>query len=164
MSDNSPEVVFKRPSVGSGEPTSDEYAQPRLGEIAPAITPLIIGFLLLLALISMLGWWSVLQMDSVSSYAHDLEIQHSARLSLLLNLRLAITKLDNEARARQQAEARRELGPLIDVRLGNAREEVKELLPILDRPPLADEPSWRQMRNESPVLHRSYGRFAALQS
>ena len=148
MSDNSPEVVYRRPSVRTVEPSSDEYAQPRLGEIAPAITPLIIGFLLLLALISMLGWWSVSQMDSVSYFAHNLEIQHSARLSLLLNLRLAITKLDNEARARQQAEARRELGPLMHVRLGNAREEVKDLLPILDRPPLADEPSWRQMRND----------------
>ena len=141
------EVVYRR------APHQDEDGRPpgptvraRAREIAPAITPLIIGFTVLLVLICVLGYWSVHLMDEVNYQARDIETQHSARLSLLLNLRLALTKLDNEARARHEAEARRELMPPLDLRLGRARDVVRDYLDQLEKPPLSEEQSWSQFR------------------
>ena len=76
-------------------------------EIAPAITPLAVGFLFLLGLILVLGIWSEKVMSDVSFRNVTLIVQHGARLRLLLDMRLALTKLDNEARARSEIETRR---------------------------------------------------------
>ena len=119
--------------------------------VAPTITPIIIGFLLLLGLISGLGLLSAKQIDQVSFNAKDLVSQNSAHQSVLLNLRLALTKLDNEARAQNGAESRRELKPPFDLRLNSAREEVEKNLAFLDRPPLADDPAWQQLRTDIKV-------------
>ncbi|HSE34253.1 MAG TPA: ATP-binding protein [Pyrinomonadaceae bacterium] len=147
--DKPAEIVYRRaPAAGSKPPSSTEPFQVRVREIAPAITPLVIGFLLLLALIAMLSLWSVRIMTEVSFQARDLESQYSARNSLLLNLRLAITKLDNEARTRADAESRGGLNPPFELRLSTARDEVSDLILRLDRPPLSEDPSWLQFRND----------------
>src|SRR5678816_1968015 len=99
------EVVYRRtePS-GATNPNAPPPAneRQRVREIAPAITPLVIGFTLLLALISILGYLSVQRMNDVSNEVISLEQQHTARLRLLLGLRLAVTKLNNEARRREE--------------------------------------------------------------
>ena len=115
-------------------------------EIAPAITPLVIGFTLLLGLILLQGFVSIRRTDDVSFRVLDLENTYAARLSLLLKLRLAVTKLDNEARARQEAVARDELKPPFALRLSRARDEVIDLLEQLEKPPLSEDSSWRQFR------------------
>ena len=142
------EIVYRRTQVTGELPAPTEPLLLRTREIAPAITPLIIGFLLLLALIALLAWLSVQKMTDVSFQARDLEQQYSARLSLLLNLRLALTKLDNEARMRLQAESRRELVPPFDVRLDGARDGINKLVRQLDSPPLSESAPWRQFRND----------------
>src|SRR5437899_287951 len=137
-------VVYRRV-----EPQTRPGAQPEFDRgIAPAVTPLVIGFTLLLIVISVLGYLSVRRMDEVSVQVLDLEHQHAARVSLLLQLRLALTKLDTEARLRQRAEARRELMPPFDVRLGTARGETGRLLLLMERPPLSGEPKWKQFRGD----------------
>ncbi len=137
-------VVYRRV-----EPQTRPGAQPEFDRgIAPAVTPLVIGFTLLLIVISVLGYLSVRRMDEVSIQVLDLEHQHAARVSLLLQLRLALTKLDTEARLRQRAEARRELMPPFDVRLGTARGEMGKLLLLMERPPLSGEPKWKQFRGD----------------
>ena len=129
------QVVYRRTPHGSEDvPAQGETIQARAREIAPAITPLIIGFAVLLALIFVLGYLSIRRMDEVSYQGRELELQHSARLSLLLNLRLALTKLDNEVRLRHEAEARGELKPPFDLRLSKARDEINSLLPQIERP------------------------------
>lgn len=151
VDNDSGEVVYRRVEpAAENQPQKQEPKglRSRAREIAPAITPLIIGFTLLLALISALGYLSVQRMNEVSFRVLDLEHQHSARLGLLLRLRLAVTKVNNEARARQDAEARGELKPPFDFRLGNAQEEVQELLRLLERPPLSQDPVWRRFRDE----------------
>jgi signal transduction histidine kinase len=143
------QVVYRRTPHGNEEvPSPVETIQARAREIAPAITPLIIGFTVLLALIFVLGYLSIRRMDEVSTQGRELELQHSARLSLLLNLRLALTKLDNEARLRQQAESRGELKPPLDLRLSTARDEINRLLPQIERPPLSEDPNWSQFRRD----------------
>lgn len=130
------------------EPGVAETIQVRVREIAPAIMPIVVGFALLLAVIAVLGRLSEQEMIDVSFRAHDLEVQRSARLSLLLELRLALTRLDIEARTRAIAESRREITPPLDVPLDNAREKVKQLLEKLEQPPLVEEKAWLQFHND----------------
>ena len=149
-SDHSSERVYRvEPAHGkqSAAPTP-KTLRARAREIAPAIMPLVIGFTLLLALISVLGYLSVQRMNSVSFHVLDLERQYSARLRLLLDLRLAVTKLNNEARAREVAISRGELKPPLSFPLGNAREDINKLLRQLDRPPLTDEPAWQSFTQD----------------
>jgi signal transduction histidine kinase len=110
--------------------------------------PLIVGFLLLLILIFVLGALSVRRMDEVSVAVLELDQHHAAKLSLLLKLRLAVTKLNNEARARAESEARGEMRPPLDLRLNTAQEELSDLLLQLERPPLSEDPTWRQFRTD----------------
>jgi len=140
------EPVYRHAEAADGKepslPSPPEIPRSQAREIAPAISPLVVGFTLLLALISILGYLSVQKMNDVSSTVLDLERQHTTRLGLLLQLRLAVTKLNNEVRAIQETEARGGLKPPFDVRLSTAREEVNNLLRRLEKPPLSEEPEW----------------------
>lgn len=140
-------MVYRRTDF-SGQRLPGDSVQARAREIAPAITPLIIGFTLLLALILLQGYLSVHRTSDVSLHVLDLENQHAARLSLLLQLRLALTKVDNEARERQQARARNEIQPPFGLRLNRARDELNDLIRQLDKPPLSEAPEWRQFRTD----------------
>jgi signal transduction histidine kinase len=149
--EDNPTVVYRR-LEGPEETLPPGASHPALPsvwsrELAPAIMPLIIGFLLLLILIYVLGFLSVRRMDEVSVSVLALEQQHAAKLNLLLNLRLAVTKLNNEARARADSEARNELRSPFDVRLYSARDEMNDLLLQLERPLLAD-PKWQKFKND----------------
>jgi signal transduction histidine kinase len=153
--DHHPEVVYRRTEPSDGEglraPQPPVSSRPRVREIAPAITPLVIGFFFLLVLISVLGYLSVQRMNEVSSRVSELRVQNSARLDLLLRLRLAITKLDNEARMRQEADARNELKPPFEFRLNNARDEVNKLVRLLEGPPLTEDPVWSRFREDLKI-------------
>jgi signal transduction histidine kinase len=116
--------------------------------LAPTLTPLVVGFVVLLSLVFVLGNYSLNKLEGVSSRVLDLEQRHAAKLSLLLQLRVALTRLDNEARARAESEARRELRPPFELRLRNARSELNALLPRFDNPELIKIPSWRAMRDD----------------
>ena len=173
-----PQVVYRKSSDRDG--TRVRSALSSLRGYAPALAPLIIGFLLLLVLISGLGFLSLKKMNDVGYYARDRALQRSARLSLLLDLRLNVTKLDNEARLRGRAEAgpeqqRRELLPPFEVKLNTARGEVAEALQRLDIPPLSQEADWQDLRNtlhsyvvitmdEKSYSLEGYERFRAVDS
>lgn len=150
--DHRPAVVYRRiePSDGEGPrvPQPPVSSRPRAREIAPAITPLVIGFTLLLVLISVLGYLSVQRMNTVNFRVLDLEQQHSERLRVLLNLRVAATKLNNEARRREEVESRRELNPPFEIPLNRARDDVKKQLRVLETPPLNENKSWNDFRDD----------------
>jgi len=141
-------VVYRRtdPINAPRQSGSSRVNNQRARGLAPALVPLIVGFLALLILIGVLGVLSVRRMDEVSNAVLDLEQHHAAKLSLLLKLRLAVTKLNNEARARAESEARRELRPPLDLRLNLAQDEMKGLLQQLQSPPLTDDPTWQKFR------------------
>jgi signal transduction histidine kinase len=147
-----PKVVYRRvepTEINAHAPvTTPPTKSGWVREISPAIVPLIVGFVLLLILIAVLGLLSVNRMDEVGNAVLDLEQQHAAKLSLLLKLRLAVTQLDNEVRARSEADARRELKPPFDFRLSNSRADANELLRQLERPTLANDPTWGRFRTD----------------
>ena len=149
--EDQPRIVYRRadstnPKAASAATGTASSVWTR--ELSPAILPLIVGFLLLLILILVLGLLSVSRMNEVGRAVLDLEQQHAAKLSLLLKLRLAVTKLNNEARTRDEANARRELKPPFELRLGIARGEVSKLLGPVEQLALAGDPAWRRFRSD----------------
>jgi signal transduction histidine kinase len=139
-----PEVVYRR----TPEPTGAISPRERLRGLAPAITPLIIGFLLLLGLILALGLRSVNKMDEVGSNTRQRALEYSARLGLLEDLRLKFSQLDNEARARHREESSRELKPPFDIKVDKAREEARKAMVLLDHEPLSENPAWIKLRQD----------------
>jgi signal transduction histidine kinase len=146
------EVVYARirapEEEAGGEPGSEKggrgsHVQSR---IAPTLKPLLVGFALLLALIMALSYLSVRQLEEVSREVLDLERQYAGKLSILLRLRTASTKLDNEARARQATEARNELSTPFHARLRSARNELQDVLTLYDHLPLAQTNEGRTLR------------------
>ena len=94
-----PEVVYRRmPAPGSREANA-ESAPERRG-LALTLIPLIVGFVLLLGLISAVAFVSVRLMDDVGLQARDVGVQRTGRLNLLWDIRLNATRVDNEARVR----------------------------------------------------------------
>ena len=143
-----PEIVYRK-TPDPNAPTRRRLSALR--GFAPALVPLLVGFLLLLGVILGLGYSAVQKIDNLSFQGRDLAFQNSARLKLLLDLRLKITKLDNEARLRARADSslqREPLMPPFDVRLNNARAEVAQVLEQFDKPPLSEEPKWKTTRSE----------------
>ncbi|HET6974430.1 MAG TPA: ATP-binding protein [Pyrinomonadaceae bacterium] len=143
-----PEVVYRRlPVPGSSENNAE--AEPENRGLALALTPLIIGFVLLLGLISAVAFISVRLMNDVGFRAREVGLQRTGRLNLLWDVRLKVTRLDSEARARARTESEaRELAPPFDFRLNTNRAEVIEVARQLDTPPLSREASWQKLHND----------------
>lgn len=139
------EVVYRR--VLPPDPASAETGE---GErrLDPTLLPLIGGFAILLVLILVLGNLSMRRLEDTSRNALSQEQSYAARTNLLLRLRVALTRLDNEARDRMEAAARHELTPPFDVRLNTAQGQAADLLPQLDHLPLSEMPGWRAFRDD----------------
>ena len=142
-----PEVVYRRmPDSRTAEAAVVVDLAKRA--FVRAITPLIIGFLLLLGLVGALGLRSATKMESVAFNARDLTFQYSAQLALLQDLRLMVTKLDNEARLRHMSASVGDLSPPFDLRLNSARDDVRKTFASLNRPPLSEKKEWVKLRTD----------------
>ncbi|HEY0763647.1 MAG TPA: ATP-binding protein [Pyrinomonadaceae bacterium] len=137
-----PEVVYRR----MPDPDANAGSGERRRGFAPAITPLIIGFLLLLVLILALGIKSANKMQDVGLNTQARALDYSARLNTLSNLRLKFAQLDNEARVRHRDETT--LKPPFDVKLDKTREEAKKAMALMDHPPLSENASWVKLRDD----------------
>lgn len=144
------QVVYRRvtapnPDQPGSTPNGGSTAAKQL---APALTPLIMGFALLLILIFVLGYFGVRKIEDTSREVLEMEHQHASSLSLLLQLRVALTRLDNEARDRDEAEMRQEIRPPFDIRLSTARNEVNRLVLLCERATLGQTQQWRTFRGD----------------
>lgn len=142
------EVVYRRSGVDKYTPPSESAVVADLARRAfvRAITPLIIGFLLLLGLISVLGWRSANQMEQVRNNTSELTQQYFTRQNLLIDLRLRLSRVDYEIRIRNTALSQRGLAPPFDLNVDTARDELKKSIAILDRNPIFKDPDWTQLR------------------
>ena len=136
------EVVYRRLPPASQTPSRSRGDS----RIDPALLPLIVGFAILLMLILLLGNLSVMRLEDTSRRALQLEQTHLARMTLLLQLRVALTRLDNEARDRMAADARREIRPPFDLRLDTERKKLSDLLDSMDRTHLSEQAGWQHLR------------------
>ena len=139
------EVVYRRtPTPGS----VSESTERRRG-YAPAIAPLIIGFLLLLGLILALGLRSARKVDELGANSRQLNLEYSTRLSRLSELKTKLMALDIEARFRALAEARRELRPPFPFRLDHARDDATDAFTTLGPPPQSEDEETRKKEQKN---------------
>src|SRR6185503_20518108 len=139
------DVVYRRTA---SDETKTPPRGPREPRFDPTLMPLLVGCALLLLFVIVLGNLSIRLVQDTSREVSSLEQQFAARAALLLQLRIALTRLDNEARDKMEAQARQELRPPFDMRLSNARNELTKLMPLLNRPPLSPLPKWQAFHRD----------------
>ena len=125
------ETVYRKTSPATAATSFAERARG----YAPAIMPLIVGFLLLLAVILVLGLVSANEMTEVASNARIKTQRYSERLKRLLQVRLSFVKLESEARVRDISETSRQITPPLQIRLDEARAEASKALEDIGPPP-----------------------------
>jgi signal transduction histidine kinase len=146
------EVVNRRSLSSERFQSGDEHGMPARQELqpktslAPGLTPLLVGFVLLLVLIGLLGYFSRGELDTVETGTAFFQIQYTSEIEQLLSIHAVAIGLDSEARVRSVAKLRGELTPPLDLRLGNARIAVEKELGELAGKSFADEESWRVLR------------------
>jgi signal transduction histidine kinase len=144
-------VVYSRPEGEGGEGGArPAAAAPAAGVRAydslwRTLVPLVVGFTLLVGLVFGLGYQSASKVSDITAGARDEYRRLSTLSDTLLNLRLALSGLDTEARIRARVDAGTSgvMLPPTDLKLRNARGEVEKLLAEFDRLPFAD-PSKKQ--------------------
>src|ERR1051325_3631283 len=148
------EVVYRRVQTLAERTEQASKNRPRQAiterSISPTLLPLIVGFALLLTVIIVLGRISMNRLDQVSTDVLNLERAYAGKLGILLELRLALTNLNNEARARGRLEGEPEPivpMPFYGLRISRARGEVERVLPRFEHLPLAQTERGRAFRS-----------------
>ncbi|MDT5156369.1 MAG: two-component system, NtrC family, sensor kinase [Acidobacteriota bacterium] len=147
-------VVYSRPDEEGG------HEAPRLSKLGKAIAggpydslwqtlvPLCVGFVLLVGLVFGLGLLSASKVHDISFSGKEDERKLSTMSNTLLNLRLALSRLDTEARIRGRIEAGTGgvMLPPSDLRLRNERGAFEALVTEFDQLPLRDEAKKQDVR------------------
>lgn len=141
-----PEVVYRRSGRPPLPPPEAATADLARRAFIRTIAPLIIGFLILLGLISFLGWRSAKQMEQVGDTARLVTLQYSKLQSLLLDLRLRTSQVDSEARLRHSIVSQGKFAPPFPLRLDAARADLKQAISDLDHAPVFEEVDWKPLR------------------
>ena len=141
-------VVYSRPEGEGGEedarPSVLQRAAAAAGDRAYAplwrtLVPLLVGFALLVGLVLGLGFLSIGRVRDATFDTRRDDSRLTATSETLLNLRLALSRLDTEARIRARIESGTGgMLPPSDLRLRNERGEVEKLLVEFEHLPLAD--------------------------
>src|SRR4051794_31191257 len=142
-------VVYSRPSGEGGEgearpasapPSGGGAADGAYGALWQTLVPLSVGFALLVGLVLGLGYKSAGKVSEVNYGTKDEYLRLSTTSDTLLNLRLALSRLDTEARMRARLEAGtgNVMLPPSDLRLRTERGEFEKLLAEFDRLSLPD--------------------------
>ena len=141
-----PEVVYRRkPDPHTAPPEGSASADLARRAFARAITPLVVGFILLLGLIFGLGWRSANRIQDIGNQARGRSFEHSERIQILSELRLRIALLDSEARIRDAVLARG-LAPPFAFKVSQARDDLSQMVARLDRTALFQDPDWTTLR------------------
>jgi signal transduction histidine kinase len=142
-----PEVVYRRRTLPGALPT-EAAATADLAKRAfvRAITPLIVGFLLLLALISWLGWRSAKEMEQIGENARDLASRTSVSQNLLSDLRFKTVQVDTEARVRHTTLSQKGFAPPFSFRLDIARNDLNQSMVQLNHTPDTADVNWGKLR------------------
>jgi signal transduction histidine kinase len=144
-------VVYSRPGGEGGEgaarpvaeaspPGGVSSAEGAYGPPWQTLVPLSVGFVLLVGLVFGLGYQSAGKVSDVTYGTKNEYLRLSTMSDTLLNLRLALSRLDTEARMRARLEAGTGdvMLPPSDLRLRNERGEVEKLLAEFDQLPIPD--------------------------
>ena len=143
-----PQVVYRRTPL---TPAAATYEAPAIDlakrSFMRTITPVIIGFVMLLVLIIGLGLRSANRIEEIGNIARGRSSQYSERLQAFSDLRLKISELYGESRVRH-AVLSRGLAPPFGFRLAEARDELVETVAKMDRNPLFQDNDWANLRSD----------------
>jgi signal transduction histidine kinase len=139
-------VVYSRPGGEGGEDESrPASAAPSVGSGASGalwqtLVPLSVGFVLLVGLVFGLGYKSAGKVSEITYDTKDEYTKLSTMSDTLLNLRLALSRLDTEARMRARLEAGtgNVMLPPSDLRLRHERGDFEKQLAEFDKLPIPD--------------------------
>jgi signal transduction histidine kinase len=152
-------VAYSRPGEAGGREPGAPAGGGRVGRalregtaLWPALVPLLIGFALLLSLVVGLGSVSIGLLEDISSATSGDERRLANVSNNLLNLRLALSRLNTEARLRGRAEAGAGamLLPPTAMPLRRERAEVEKLLA-----------AFKALPHQDPTRHQSIHERAA---
>ena len=159
-------VVYSRPGGEGGEgearPASPQERRAvgrAYGALWQTLVPLSVGFALVVGLVLGLGYRSAGKVSEVNYGTKDEYTRLSATSDTLLNLRLALSRLDTEARIRARVEAGtgNVIQPPSDLRLRTERGEFEKLLADFDRLPIID-PARKQEAHDLAVSYAAVTR------
>ncbi|MFL6257527.1 MAG: two-component system sensor histidine kinase NtrB [Pyrinomonadaceae bacterium] len=139
-------VVYSRPGGAGGEDDARSVVlTPRGaagagGALWQTLVPLSVGFVLLVGLVFGLGYKSAGKVSDVTYGAKAEFMRLSTMSDTLLNMRLALSRLDTEARMRARLEAGtgNVMLPPSDLRLRTERGEFENMLAEFDLLPIRD--------------------------
>ncbi|MGI8996711.1 MAG: two-component system sensor histidine kinase NtrB [Pyrinomonadaceae bacterium] len=144
------EIVYSRRTAQAGKSGGSAEtpgALLRSGKVSPTLPTLLGGFVLLIGLVYGLGYSSVSEMERVSDEVRNQSQLRSARTKLLLEFDNALSRLNDEARARDAAESRGGINNPFDLRLRRTRGDVRDVLASFERRlPVAQTPEGRAFR------------------
>ncbi len=123
--------------------------------VSPSLPALLIGFLLLVTLVYGLGRMSVQRLRNVGEQVGASEQTVTDRNKLLLELRVALRRLDAEARERGAKEASGGIINPFDLKVRRARGEAKEQLSHFEHLPLAQTPAGIAFRDAAALFFES---------
>ncbi|HEV7376087.1 MAG TPA: ATP-binding protein [Pyrinomonadaceae bacterium] len=147
------EVVYRRISPGAGEPQkavgNKRRRPPSTSHLAPTLRTVMVGFVLLLALVVLLGYLSVRKLDEVGTKIFNDERRHAAIRDFTLELRIDSLKLNNEARARGRKlnGEPEETQPPFNAPMKRARDGIVNGLRRLEIPPFSESEKWRSLHD-----------------
>src|SRR5918998_1517474 len=154
---NGGRVVYSRPEGEGGEAearlAADSAAADKAGGAYGApwqtVVPLSVGFALLVGLVLGLGYMSAGKVSEVNYGTKDEYLRLSSTSDTLLNLRLAPSRLDTEARLRARLEAGtgNVIQPPSDLRLRNERGEFEKLLAEFEQLSVPDPAKKKEARD-----------------
>ncbi|HYH84410.1 MAG TPA: ATP-binding protein [Pyrinomonadaceae bacterium] len=127
---------------------SDAVTEGVKVSLLAALLPLLLGFALLVGLVVGLGYLSADKVQDIRFSTQSEERTLGTMLNQLLNLRLALSRLDTEARIRGRIDAGTEgvMMPPTEMRLRNERGAFEKLLPGFDALPLKDTEKKQEVR------------------
>ncbi len=143
-------VVYSRPGAEGGEDEARTVAAAVTGVPAEpggaygppwqTLVPLLVGFVLLVGLVFILGFQSAGKVSEVTYDTRDEYMRLATMSDALLNMRLALSRLDTEARIRARVDAGTSnvIQPPSDLRLRTERGDFEKLLAEFDQLPIAD--------------------------
>ena len=141
-------VVYSRPGGEGGVSEARSAAGPPGGAAAggaygalwQTLVPLFVGFMLLVGLVLGLGYKSAGKVSDITYGAKNEYLRLSTMSDTLLNMRLALSRLDTEARMRARLEAGtgNVMLPPSDLRLRTERGEAERLLAEVDLLSISD--------------------------
>jgi signal transduction histidine kinase len=149
-------VVYSRPEGGDGRARTSTLQKVLAAggdyhSLWRTLVPLLVGFALLVGLVLGLGYMSRRRVRVVTYGLRDVARRLEASSETLLNLRLALSRLDTEARIRGRVEAG--TGgvtlPPTDLRLRNERGDFDRLVEEFDRLPLSDAALKREVHDRA---------------